>query len=222
MKNAPKKSMAHVRYKDSQGNLVPGATTICNLLAKPQLIVWANRLGLDGIDSTRYVDELSEIGTLAHTLILHKHKGEIPDLKDYTDNQIDAAENCMNSYWAWEKNHTIEPILMEEPLVSDEMQYGGTLDMYCKLDGVHTLLDFKTGKALYPEHTYQLAAYRELLTEQGYPVERCMILRIGRDMGEGFEVHEGKDMDTAFAIFRHLLGIYHTTRYYWKEQNKNK
>ena len=37
-----KKSKVHTRYKTKDGKAIPGTTTIVGLLAKPQLIVWAN------------------------------------------------------------------------------------------------------------------------------------------------------------------------------------
>jgi len=204
-------------YKDSQGIKVPGVTTIIGMLAKPQLITWANRLGLQGIDSTKYVDNLADVGILAHHLILCHHRNEVPDMSDFSENQIELALNCLKSYASWEDSHTIKPVLVEAPLVSDDLKYGGTPDLVCEMDGVMTLLDFKTGKALYPEVMYQLAAYRNLLKEHGYPVEQCIALRIGREESEGFEMKTGGGMDTAFVIFQHCLGLYYTIREYNKE-----
>ena len=203
------KTKAHIRYKDSSGNIVPGVTTVVNLLAKPQLIIWANRLGLQGIDSTKYTDAMAEIGTLAHYLIMCHLKGEEPDTSDYSPNQVETAGNCVASYLAWEKNHTLAPKIVEEQLVSDELRVGGTPDLYCILDGVQTLIDFKTGKALYPEFSYQVAGYKAILEGKGHPVEQCRILRIGRDDDEGFEEKIIKDSSTDYAIFLSCLAIYH-------------
>ena len=208
---------AYTIYKDSTGTRVPGATTIIGILDKPALIKWANNLGLQGIDSTKYVDSLADVGTLAHHIILCHHKGEVPDMSDYSENQIELAGNSVASYQLWEKSHTIKPILIEESFVSETLKYGGKPDIYCILDDVPTLLDFKTGRALYTEVMYQLAAYRNLLLERGYPVEQCMALRIGRTAGEGFEVKIGNDMDTAFSIFMHCLDLYYLIRDYKKE-----
>jgi len=203
------KTKAHVRYRDSSNNIVPGVTTVVGLLAKPQLIVWANKLGLQGIDSTRYVDAMADIGTLAHYLIMCHLKNVVPDTSDYSPNQVDAANNCLASYLNWEKNHTLEPKIIEEPLVSDELKVGGTPDLYCILDGVPTLLDYKTGKALYPEHLYQLAGYRALLEEKGNHVSQCILIRIGRDEGEGFEEKIIRNTTIDYSIFLCCLSIYH-------------
>lgn len=202
-------SKAHVVYKTSAGKRVPGATTITGLLNKPYLIKWANNLGLEGIDSSKYTDEAAAVGTLAHQMVqdhLQKHK---TDLSLYSPLQVSLAENSFLSYLHWEEGHEIEPIICEVPLVSDEMEYGGTVDCYCKLDGVPTIVDFKTGKAIYDEYFVQVSAYRNLLVEHGYPVEQIKILRIGRDETEGFEERTVTDDRDYFDIFINLLDIYY-------------
>lgn len=200
--------MAHIVYKLASGKRIPGVTTILNVINKPALIKWANDLGLQGIDSTTYVDNLADIGTLGHAMIMSHLTGKELDTERYTEEQIDLAGNSFLSYLNWEKPHTIEPILVEAPLVSEQYKYGGTLDLLAKIDGVHTLIDFKTGKALYPEHSIQVAAYCILASEHGYNVDEALILRIGRDEDEGFEVKPVNNIEANWELFTHCLAIY--------------
>ena len=200
---------AHTVYKTADGKRVPGATTITGLLNKPYLVKWANNLGLDGIDSSKYTDEAAAVGTLAHAMVqAHLQKEEI-DTSMFSPVQVDLAQNAMLSYLEWESRHKIEPIICEVPMVSERMKFGGTVDCYCMLDGVPTLLDFKTGKAIYEDYFVQTAAYKELLLELGHPVERVQILRIGRDETEGFEERSITDTSKYFKIFENLLSIYY-------------
>lgn len=211
------KTKAHTIYKASDGTRVPGVTTILGILNKPALVKWANNLGLQGIDSTKYRDEMADIGTLAHKMILaYFNKVEL-DTSDYSKNQIGLAENCLLSFWEWEKGHKIEVIIAEEQLVSAEYGYGGTIDCFCKLDNQPTLLDFKTGKAIYPEFFYQLAAYEQLLAEAGHLIEVTRILRIGRDEDEGFEERTIGKLDKEFELFKHCLSIYNLQKEIKKE-----
>lgn len=207
-----KSAKAHVRYKTSEGKIVPGATTITGLLNKPFLITWANRLGLEGIDSSKYTDEAATIGTLAHALIQADLQDDTVDRDLYSKQQMDLAENAVLSFFEWKKQHKIEVIFCEKQLVSDTMLYGGTVDCYCILDGKPTLLDFKTGKAIYEEYFVQLAAYAELLRENGCQVDEIRILRVGRDETEGFEERSVKDTRQWFRIFQNLLDIYYTKK----------
>ena len=202
-------SKAHTIYKLADGTRVPGATTVTGLLNKPYLIKWANNLGLDGIDSSKYVDEAAKTGTLAHALVLEHLTGGKVDLTQYSPQQIDLAENSIISYFEWEKRHAVEPVWCERPMVSERMRYGGTIDCLAYVDGELELIDFKTGKAVYEEYFVQTAAYRKLLEENGFDVRRIRILRIGRDETEGFEERVMTDSRKYFGIFENLLNIYY-------------
>lgn len=206
-------SKAHTVYKLADGKTrVPGTTTITGLLNKPFLIKWANDLGLEGIDSRTYVDEAAKIGTLAHAMVqAHLQKEEL-DMDQFSKIQIDLAENAILSFFEWRSHHDLVPIQCETPMVSERLKYGGTIDCYCMLDGEPTLLDFKTGKAIYDEYFVQLAAYRNLLEELNLPVKQCKILRIGRDETEGFEERSVTDTSKYFAIFQNLLNVYYLKR----------
>lgn len=216
------KPTGHTVYKCTDGKRVPGVTTIIDIIAKPQLITWANKMGLDGIDTTKYVDELGDVGTLVHHLILCKFKGAIPDTDDFTANQIMMASNSMVSFENWLQQHQLEPILVEQPIVSESLRIGGTPDLLCNLDGVPTLIDFKSGKALHFEVLLQLAAYRYLLKTQDWEVEQAIALRIGRESNEGFEVvvFDNDALGAALVTFMLCLDLYksvqQTRKNYWK------
>lgn len=201
---------AHTRYKTSDGKQVPGVTTILGVLNKPALVKWANNLGLQGIDSSRYVDKMASIGTLAHYMIQCHLAGEVPDFSAYSPEEIEKANNSLKSYHAWESQHTLKPLLCEAPLISERYRFGGTIDCYCTLNGITTLLDFKTSKAIYPEHIVQVAAYRMLLREHGYPTEVVRVLQIGRDESEGFServVIETADHWRVFELCREIYDL---------------
>ncbi len=215
MKDKLKKaSRAHTRYYLEDKTLVPGATTVTGLLNKPALVVWANRLGLEGIDSSKYVDKAARIGTLIHAMVeAHITNTEL-DTSDYTQMEIEIAENGYFKYLDWEKQHKVEPIFNEKGFVSEKHKYGGTLDFYCKLDGKYTLIDFKSCKAIYDEQFCQVSAYGNLLRENKFKVQQVIILRIGRDEDEGFEekVILPKAEKLYFKVFKYLLGVYYTKK----------
>jgi hypothetical protein len=146
------KVKAHTQYFSNNGDSVVGVTTVLSILAKPALISWANKLGLAGIDSTKYKDKMADVGTIAHLLVMHHLKGTTPDLSEYSQQDINTAQNCMKSFYEWEKVHKLEPIMLEIPLVSDIYGFGGTTDFIGKVDGTLELMDFKTGSGIYPEY----------------------------------------------------------------------
>ena len=209
-----KKAKAHVRYQLEDGTRVPGVTTILGVIAKPALISWANRMGLDGINTSKHVDELADIGTLAHAMIAHFLGGPEPDLDDYSKNQIDRAENSVLSFHEWAKGKTLSTRFSERQMVSEKLRYGGTVDWIGVIDGESVLLDLKTGKAIYDEHLYQVAAYWNLAEECGPHVDEIRILQVGRSEDEGFSerIIPAATIPRYFACFTAALHLYETIR----------
>jgi len=205
-----KVSKAHQRYYLQDGTLVPGATTVLSLLNKPALVKWANNLGLQGIDSTKYVNESAEIGTLVHSMVECYCLKKKCDTTNYTQAQIELAQVGFNKFKEWASQHEIEPIGNEIQLVSEKHKFGGTLDFLAKVDGIVTLIDFKTGSGIYKEHFCQTSAYFKMAVENGYKPKRIMILNIGRNEDEPFQTQEikGKTITTYFSIFLALLKVY--------------
>lgn len=200
---------AHTQYYLNTGDAIPGVTTILGILNKPALVVWANRLGLQGIDSTKYRDKAADVGTITHLLIMAHLTHKDIDLTEYSKQDIDTAQHCMVSYYEWGKAHKVEPILVETPLSSDKYGYGGTPDCLAKINGELELLDFKTSTAIWNDYFYQLAAYRQLCIEQGYKdLNRARILRFGKDGDAGFEDRLITKFDNEFELFLHCLSIY--------------
>lgn len=205
-----KKYKAHIQYKTKDGIKVPGVTTITGELGwnKQALISWANKIGLDGMLANKYRDDKAEIGTLAHEFITNTLQGIKTDTSDYSENQIAQAENSVLKFDNWHKDHNLEPILIEKPLVSETYGFGGTPDIYGKVDGIYTLIDLKTGKNIYDEHLVQTGGYAILLEEHGHRVEKIIILNIPRAASEKFNIEENANIEVCKKIFLNCLEIY--------------
>ena len=94
--------------------------------------------------------------------------------------------------------------------MSEVYFYGGMADIYAKVDDSLELIDLKTGSGIYPEMIIQVAAYRQLLLENGHSVDSVRILNIPRTGDESFvekkisKAHLG----VAWKIFKNCLSIY--------------
>jgi len=208
MKNAKQ----HTVYKNFEGKRVPSVTTILGVMAKPNLIKWANTIGLEGVVYEDYLKETAKAGTLGHELIQEYIGGLTfsPDLSKYTQDQISSATIAFNNFKQWMAEKDIEPLNIELQLTSDFLEYGGTLDLYAKIKNEYWLVDFKTGKGIYPEYISQVAAYKQLLEEKGMQVDGARILRMGRQDDGGFEdyVIPMKKLDRAWDVFECCLDLY--------------
>lgn len=189
-----KSDLAHTIYKNAKGKRIPGASTISGGMDKPQLVPWANKLGLQGIDVRNYVDSLARSGTLAHYLAecyLTDRDPEQAYLDEFSKVDRDRADISLIKVMDWKREHPdFKVVLCEVALISEEHQFGGQIDLYGILNGLRVLVDLKTCKALYgkaDEKWTQLAGYEIVLVENGQPVDECYILRVGRSEDEGFE-----------------------------------
>ena len=202
--------MDKITYRLKDGTKVPGSTTICKLLDKPYLIKWANNMGLKGINTDEYVEKTARIGTLIHMMIYsHITKTEIV-LDEYSDEEITQAEKCLYKYLDWEKQHNIELIFAETPLISEKYKFVGIVDCYCMLDGKYTIIDFKSSKQISKDQILQVSSYIPLLEEHNYPVDQILLLTIGKDESTpfGYELINKYNTGDYFEIFKCLLNIY--------------
>ena len=76
-----------------------------------------------------------------------------------------------------------------------------------------TLVDFKTGSGVWPEHFYQMAAYRQLLIENGYEAPAIhSVLNIPRKESEAFDIKSRAALEDEFKIFLAAKTIYDLTK----------
>ena len=198
----------HQRYYTKDGELVAGSTTILQILNKPNLISWAFNCGLRGEDMNKIKNIAGSVGTITHLMITEELQNKVPDLKEYSQADIDSATLCYNSFKEWRKSHTLEVIHVEKPLVSEVYRYGGTPDFLGFVNGELTLMDFKTSAAIYNDYYYQIASYRQLEKEAGYNVETAEILRFSKGNNVEFEDRLIKQFNYEFELFTHCLAIY--------------
>lgn len=207
-----KKNKPHVVYKLDDGTRVPGVTTITGGelgWSKETLCRWNNKMGLAGIDTKKYVDEKADIGTLAHSMITEELQGRTADTSEYSQYQIDKAENSYLSFRAWLKGKSVTPILIEQQFVSKAHRFGGTLDIFAEVDGIIELIDLKTGSGIYEEHFVQVGGgYWLLAEEHGYIPTRARILNIPRSEDEIFTEKIVPYIQVCKRIFLNSLSNY--------------
>jgi hypothetical protein len=199
------------KYINSKGEKVPGVTTVLGVSAKPYLIPWANKLGLDGINLAEYNKEISGIGTLTHAYIEGFLKHEEVDDSSMPDSIKEGAKVCFDKFKKWHELHDIE-VLATELSLSGE-RFGGTIDAILRIDGSVFLMDWKTSKSIYPEYWSQLSAYLKLLNDNKYEpeIEGLAILQIPKESSNfQFEVVERNcsKIEDAYMYFEACLNLY--------------
>ena len=139
----------------------------------------------------REVAKAQEIGAQAHALIeWHTRKmmgqevGPEPTVRE-------EALLAFMSWQDWAKEVDLKPILTEQVIYSLTYGYAGTCDLFANIEGVPTLVDYKSSKAIYlTESGCQASAYAAALREMGHgDAKRCMIVRLPKTLEDPqFEV----------------------------------
>lgn len=219
--------MGTMVYKNKLGKRVPSVTTINGASlgwSKDVLMRWVYNSMLDGIDPFEKRDAACETGTLCHEFVEHHIYGvSVPqeELSKYTFEQVAVATRGLEQFKKMEKEYGIEWLETEYPRVSEEYQYGGCLDGVGKMGNKIFLGDIKTSNGIWAEHLVQLAAYRNLLYEEGkYNPEQYWIFKIKKDLSLDDtdivkfinladyveNIHE--TMDMCFELFVELRKMY--------------
>lgn len=208
----------HTKYKNAEGKVVPGVTTVLNQLGWkwPALMAWQRKQMEAGLDPDKLRDKAANIGTLAHKMVENHVKGRLDTETDAVDktahspNDLELAHNAFGAFLDWEREHKIVYLGSEIQVVSEKYQYGGTLDILAMIDDHRTLLDIKTSNGVWPDFIVQTAAYKvgyEETSNDG-KIDRVMILRLGKDDGS-FTPHRIPTAKTkaGWKVFKHCLEL---------------
>lgn len=198
-------------YFDSQGNRLPGVTTVLNAWGgnKGALMYWSWNLGMQGIDYKKVSQEAADIGTIAHEMVEADMHGKILDTSKYPPDLVDKAENAFIAFLDWKKLVDYQVVATEISLIDEELGYAGTLD-HVLIKGKLAMADLKTSKAVYGEYWAQVASYGHLWNKAhpDKPIEGgYYILQIGKEDGS-FSYHHKINIDKYFEFFKYLLGAY--------------
>lgn len=131
------------------------------------LTTMADRLGKTKA-SQKELAKAGEIGTQAHAWIEWTIKAQLMHVNIGPCPVISAPATLAVSAWErWKNSVEFKPLRCEQAVWSHTHQYAGTMDLLAEINGRLTLLDWKSGKKIYPEASLQNIAYRYALEEMG-------------------------------------------------------
>ena len=202
--------MAAIVYKNKEGVRIPSVTTVISQwgIKTQALLHWAWNQGEQGIPL--YEKKEAEVGTIAHAMIEADIKGKDVDLSDYPVEMLEQANICYENFKTWKDKHNFNPIETEIRLISEEYQYGGTIDCIARVDGKLAIIDWKTGKEVYEDHIIQIVSYEKLWNENfpEYLIDGGYhILRTGKEIAS-FSYNWYGEFPGAWDAFLHLRALY--------------
>lgn len=204
---------------------VPSVTSILAAgLPKPALQYWAARsvaeFAYDHADGWRGLPREAAIDLLKRAPYRATssragagsavHQAIDRHLKQVSGNALaDEERGLYEAALAFLSNYEPDVLHSEVTVYSRRHLYAGTADILARIGGVPTVIDFKTGKAVYPEYAIQLASYafadfaadgdRERPLDELGPFRSGIIVRLSND-GRYEAVRFRLDHDL-FAVF---------------------
>jgi len=121
-------------------------TELINLLNKPALTKWANKIGLEGINIEDYRKKSTSQGTLNHKSI----------------------ENYLINNIKFEGHQKLDELLSGYSITGIEKNINngficGRCDLLLEKNNKKIVVDFKANNSIYLNHKLQLSAYKEIL-----------------------------------------------------------
>lgn len=151
----------------------------------PEYVLAAVAEAVSGLKAAdREKQRAASIGTAVHAGIEWELRTRLGEDAGPRPLLPEAALWAVESWKDWARPVELQPLAIERTVYCEECGYAGTLDLYARVKGVPTVLDWKSGKAIYPEAFLQNAAYRHAAERLGMPSEQGLIVRLPKDLDD--------------------------------------
>src|SRR6202035_4546300 len=151
----------------------------------PEYVLTAVAEAVTGVKAAdRAKQHAASIGTAMHAGIEWALRTQLEEDAGPEPRVPDAATWAVESWKDWAKSVALEPLAIERTVYCLACGYAGTLDLYARVKGVLTVLDWKSGKAIYPEAFLQNLAYRHAATRAGLLSTQGLIVRLPKHLDD--------------------------------------
>lgn len=212
-------------YKSTKSErYLPSVTTILD--AYPKGFAYKLWLQQVGMNANKILEEAGQVGSNVHSAIdmwVKLGKGKLRFMTDEKQNYTVEEWKLICKAMRFFELIKPEIIVHEFSFASDELGYGGTIDMICRINNVVWLIDYKSSNQVYDSHYLQIAAYAIAWNSlnPNIKIEKTGILhlkaatRTEKEMqGIGWKIEEsGNSIEQDFEDFKH-------TQKMWLRANK--
>lgn len=174
------------------GLFVPSVTTVMRPLSED----------VYGSIDEEVLNRAAARGTAVHNAIENYIKFDIRDIPE-------EHEGYFEAFLKWFEEHKVEPYGDEVRLYHKSLMYAGTADMFASVDGIDTLIDFKTSAAVQKMLCgVQLEAYDRAIQSHtgGKGFERKAIVHLKKDGSYQVIEYSSNDME-CWRVFTALLTV---------------
>jgi hypothetical protein len=222
-------------YLSTRGSYYPSVTTVLNIIDKGEQ--YRDWLMSNGYNADYKMIKAQEIGTKVHGLVerFNSNPDDTILCIEYDEN---GRPRNMYDKRVWEMfsryvnfydRFKPELLAVEQIVVSDNYQLGGTIDLVFRLNGLIYLADNKTGENLHNTQRLQLAAYAVMWNEAfpDYKIDKIAILHLnaktrsdgkaGSIQGRGWQLKEIGGENEYNKLFKVFMNSYDV----WRFENPN-
>jgi hypothetical protein len=151
----------------------------------PEYVLAAVAQAVTGVKAAdREKQKAAAIGTAVHAGIEWELRRRLGEDAGPQPRLPEAAAWAVESWKDWAGSVDLAPVAIERTVYCLECGYAGTLDLYARVKGVLTVLDWKSGKAIYPEAFLQNIAYRHAAMDTGLPSAQGLIVRLPKHLDD--------------------------------------
>jgi len=149
------------------------------------------------------LEKAGDIGSQVHALIEWNLRRALKQTVGPEPRVVDDAQWAFMAFQDWAASVSLRPRFIEQTVWSKTYGYAGTMDLLADVNGVLTLVDFKTGKAIYGEAHLQNVAYQVALSEMGHSTPAGgLIVRLPKVQTDpAFETAAVPPVDELFPVF---------------------
>lgn len=160
-----------------------------------------NALGI-GTDTHTWIEEAVNIFISGDG---HFGDDNIPTLPEDPE-----TNNSCSAFLEWVAENDIHFEHSEARIYNRLDRYAGTVDCIATVNGVKSVIDWKTSKGIYPEYHLQVAAYAKAWEDMsGEEIDQTIVLRLDKSSGR-YQVgaQSRREWDQNFDLFLNALGLY--------------
>lgn len=174
----------------------------------------------------KLLEKAGDIGTQAHALVEWWCRRRLAETGTPEPTACDEARRAFLAFEAWAASVDLQPLHIEERVVSHQHRYAGTVDLLALVSGVPTVVDFKTGKSIYGEAHLQNVAYQVAVEEMGLAIpDAGLIVRLPKAASDpDFEVAEVPPVEQLLPVFLAVRQLWEwqsaEQRAYWAKRKQ--
>jgi hypothetical protein len=199
------------RFYEIEGIKMPSVTAILHTFTPESdgLKIWRDRTP----NWPEVLKQKAMVGSIVHNNIAQYFidkfdlKAELEPLEVPIplppETEIEASAS-MGYFEDFIKQYDVVPVSVEEVVWHRKMHYAGRIDFYGKLNGVPTLIDFKTSAGIYGSYLAQAMAYKKAyLSNPNFKGKIDRVVVVMLNPVKGLVVGECLDEDIAWDSFWH-------------------